>query len=241
MDDQRGGSERGGSAQSRGGGSARRPSLQAGTGLTWPPEAPFPAVLESARALDPSALARLYQRFLTVVYRFALARLGQAHAAEDVTSETFIAMVESIGNTRATDELSFAAWLLGIARNKVAMHLRRGQTRSERHATLDDGAHPVAAGEQGDPLNVITARESWSEVVSALNRLTEEQRTVVLYRCVLGYSTDEVARLMDKQPGTVRALQFRALASLERHLNISGGRDVKRTFARERRADNAAR
>ncbi|MGZ3603003.1 MAG: RNA polymerase sigma factor, partial [Ktedonobacterales bacterium] len=73
-----------------------------------------------------------------------------------------------------------------------------------------------------------TARESWSEVVRALNLLTEEQRSVVLYRCVLGYPTDDVARLMEKQPGTIRALQFRALASLARHLGLNDSKLSKR-------------
>ncbi|HEV8194692.1 MAG TPA: sigma factor-like helix-turn-helix DNA-binding protein, partial [Ktedonobacterales bacterium] len=87
-----------------------------------------------------------------------------------------------------------------------------------------------ASEDEDDPLAIITARESWGTVVAALNRLTEEQRTVVLYRCVLDYSAEEVADLLDKQPGTIRALQFRALASLARHLGIEKqGRNAGRT------------
>ncbi len=186
--------------------------------MTWPPESPFHVVLAQARALHPTALSHLYRRFLPVVYRYTLARIGDVHAAEDATSETFMAMVEGIHNTRAIDELGFAAWVLGIARNKVALHFRKARTRPEGQLGLDEDRHPHAIADGGDPLDVITVRESWSEVVAALNLLTEEQRTVVLYRCVLGYSTEDVARLMDKRSGTIRALQFRALASLARHL-----------------------
>lgn len=189
--------------------------------ITWPPELPFALVLERARALDSAALTLLYRRFLPVIYRFALARIGDAHAAEDITSETFSAMVEEVGTLRARDELGFSAWLLSIARNQAAMQIRRQQARREQYGELPEARQPHAVAEAGDPLAVLTARESLSETVAALNRLTEEQRTVVLYRCVLGYSTDEVATLLDKQPGTIRALQFRALTSLARLLGTN--------------------
>jgi RNA polymerase sigma-70 factor (ECF subfamily) len=186
--------------------------------MTWPPELPFALVLERARALDSSALTLLYRRFLPVVYRLALARIGDPHAAEDITSETFSAMVEGIGGVRARDELGFSAWLLTIARNQAAMQIRRERSRREHFGELTEAQQPHAVAEAGDPLTVLTARESWDETLAALNRLTSEQREVVLYRCVLGFSTDEVATQLGKQPGTIRALQFRALASLARHL-----------------------
>lgn len=190
--------------------------------MTWPPSLPFEHVLRRARALDQTAISLLYKRFLPVVYRYAMARVGDMHAAEDVTSETFFAMVEGIGTTRAVDELGFAAWLLGVARNKVAMHFRAQRFRPDIRHELPEDAHPYTTAEEADPLTVITARESWSEVVAALNLLTEEQRAVVLYRCILGFSTEDVAQLLDKRPGTIRALQFRALASLDRYLHSQG-------------------
>jgi RNA polymerase sigma-70 factor (ECF subfamily) len=186
--------------------------------MTWPPALPFSSVLSRARSLDAQAISLLYRRFLPVVYRYVLARVGDCHTAEDLTSDTFMALVESIEKTRAHDELTFAAWLLGIARNTVAQHFRRRSTRPEAALSMTESDEPRAYAEEGDPLAIITARESWSEVVQALNKLTEDQRTVILYRCVLGYSTEDVAQLMSKQPGTVRALQFRALTSLSRHL-----------------------
>ena len=193
----------------------------AGTGLTWPSALPFSLALERARALDQSALGMLYRRFMPVVYRYVLARVSAAHLAEDITSETFMAVVTGIGAMRAEDELAFAAWVLGIARNKVATYFRRSHARPDTRELLADDEQPLALADEGDPLAIITARESWAEVVVALNQLTEEQRAVVLYRCVLGYSTEEVARLLDRLPNAIRALQFRGLASLARHLKLA--------------------
>lgn len=213
--------------------------------MTWPPALPFSLALERARALDQSALAMLYRRFLPVVYRFTLARIGSVQVAEDLTSETFIAVINGISSMRAHDELTFAAWVLGIARNKVATHFRRLRTHPESPQSLPESEQPWAVAEQGDPLSIITARESWAEVVAGLNQLTEDQRAVILYRCLLGYSTEDVARLLEKQPNAIRALQFRALASLARFLNIaehpSGPQGSGRATSQEGGQGNATR
>ena len=164
----------------------------------------------------------LYKRFLPVVYRYALAHVGDVHTAEDVTSETFFAIVERIGETRARDELGFVAWALGIARNKIASHFRRLRARPDAQFISDQLDFIGQQPHERDPLDVITAKESWSEVIAALDRLTEEQRAVILYRGVLGYSAEDVGQLLGKQPGAVRALQFRALASLARFLEVAG-------------------
>ena len=188
----------------------------------WLPDLPFASVLERARALDHGALSLLYSRYLPVVRLYVLGRVRDVHLAEDVTSETFLAMVDSIERVRADEEPAFAAWLLSIARNKVVDHYRRQAALPATQGMVASWEEPAAQAEAGDPLGVVTARESWAEVVAALQRLTEEQRMVVLYRCVLGYATEDVARLMDRQPGAVRALQFRALASLARFLAAGG-------------------
>lgn len=183
-------------------------------------EQSFATILERARAVDQDALALLYDRYLTPVYQFVLSRVGDIHLAEDITAETFMGMVERIEHVRARDELAFAGWLFGIARNKVAEHFRRQEVR--RRMTVDapeQETRLLAAMTTDDPLGVVVARERWAEVVAALNKLTEEQRSVLLYRCVLGYETDDVAQLMGRQTGAIRALQFRALDSLARHLS----------------------
>jgi RNA polymerase sigma-70 factor, ECF subfamily len=151
-----------------------------------------------------------------VVYRFLLARVGDPHLAEDLT---VMAMVEQITRTRAEDELAFAAWLLGIARNKLLMYFRARRSRPAPVYGVPDEFPLYTQADEDDPLAVLSARESWSEMVTALNALTEEQRNVVLYRCVLGYSAEVVGVLLHKQAGAIRAVQFRALASLARRLN----------------------
>ncbi|HEY7984250.1 MAG TPA: sigma-70 family RNA polymerase sigma factor [Ktedonobacterales bacterium] len=210
------------------------------------------ALIRRARALDDDALTTLYGRYLSPVYRFVLARVGNPHLAEDVTAETFVSMVESIERLRGEDELTFAAWLFGIARNRISDHYRRAHGQPEMTSELASHEEPLALAEAGDPLRVVLAREEWGDVVAGLRGLTEEQRDVLLYRCLLGYSTEEVASMLGRQAGAIRALQFRALSALARQLARLGsnprlkaireGRDDRPAPGRRsRRSDDAAR
>jgi DNA-directed RNA polymerase specialized sigma24 family protein len=72
-------------------------------------------VIKQARRHDEEALVALYQCALPVIYRYVLARLGRSDLVEDVVSEVFLVMVESIGDLRTEQEAGFYAWLLQIA------------------------------------------------------------------------------------------------------------------------------
>lgn len=205
----------------------RRPASRFGSRAqkmrwTWPPERSFSSVLECAQAGEDWEVGILYHTYMPVVYRYILARVADVPTAEDLTSETFMAMMRGIRDTRAEDELGFAAWLLGIARNHVLMHFRKRKIHPEVALQPQWWGESQSVAEEDDPLLVLLARERWNETVSALGQLTPEQREVVVRRCVMGDSTEHVAQAMQRQTGTIRALQFRALATLSRLLNANG-------------------
>lgn len=188
-------------------------------GMTWPPAAPFEQVLLRARSSEQPAIGMLYRRFHSAVFRYIVSRVADVPSAEDITSETFVAMIRGIASTRATDELGFAAWLLGIARKQVLAHYRRTKLHPQVELKRRYSNEAQSVAEEGDPLLVLLARESWTETVDALNQLPPDQRSVILYRCILGYPLDEVAKCMSKRSGAVSALQFRAHLSLARYLD----------------------
>jgi RNA polymerase sigma-70 factor (ECF subfamily) len=80
-------------------------------------------VLVEAAQHNPTAFAELYRRYLTPVYRYQMARVGNAHDAQDLTAQTFLAAQESLTHYRHQNK--FAAWLMSIARRKAADHFRR--------------------------------------------------------------------------------------------------------------------
>jgi RNA polymerase sigma-70 factor, ECF subfamily len=208
----------------------------------------FAHTLALGRRRDPEAVSWLYRRFLPIIYRFLYARVGDTQTAEDLTSDTFFAVMEGIDGVRAEDELGFATWALGIARNKLAMHFRRLKMRREIPIDFSEATEPATTAEEGDPLAILSARERWTDVVAALNLLTPEQRETLWRRCLLGQSAEEIAQSMGKPTNAIYGLQFRALAALARRLregeqaHEEGSREQKRDERMvERRSGHGAR
>ncbi len=188
-------------------------------------------MIKQARRHDEEALVALYQRALPVIYRYVLARLGRSDLVEDVVSEVFLVMVESIGDLRTEQEAGFYAWLLQIAQGKVSRALRH-LTRSERrYIPLPDipatdyysTVELMATDLVSNPVALHEWRETLEELGLALGSLSAEQQVIVIGRFLAGQKIEDLARVLGKQPGAVRVLQFRALKALAKHLGLTRG------------------
>jgi RNA polymerase sigma-70 factor, ECF subfamily len=186
----------------------------------------FHQLLDCARRGDSEALSVLYRQFLPGVFSYIAARVPDRTTAEDLTSEVFLKVVEGVGRLRAEDEAGFAAWLFQIARISVAGYYRKRE-RQPKLVPLVNEAYQEEEQESGeffadhpdyDPVLSAEVRDEWNVVVSAINTLTEEQRQVLIGRLVLGYDVATVAQIIGKNANAVKALQFRALQSLQRLL-----------------------
>ena len=196
----------------------------------------FAQVIKLARSHDEDAVVALYQRALPVIYRYALARLGRPDLVEDVVSEVFLVMVESIDELRTEQEAGFYAWLIQIAQGKISRALRH-MTRNERkHIPLPDNQTPdqyhsielVATDLVSNPVELHELRETLEEVGLAMGNLSAEQQTIVIGRFLAGQKIEDLAQALGKQPGAVRILQFRALNTLAKHLGLARGSQRKR-------------
>jgi len=188
-------------------------------------------VIRQARHHDEEALVALYKRSLPVIYRYVLARLGRSDLVEDVVSEVFLVMVESIGELRTEQEAGFYAWLLQIAQGKVSRALRH-MTRNERRHIPLPGAQAtdyyptvelMATDLVSNPVALHEWRETLDEVGLALGSLSAEQQVIVVGRFLAGQKIEDLAKVLGKQPGAVRVLQFRALSALAEHLGLARG------------------
>ncbi|HEY7127858.1 MAG TPA: sigma-70 family RNA polymerase sigma factor [Ktedonobacterales bacterium] len=187
----------------------------------------FESQLDCAKKGGKEALSALYYQFLPVVYGVIATRIPDRATAEDLTSEVFLKMVEGISQVYSTDEAGFGGWMLRIARNTIAGYYRQQQTQPEviplenSHWEEDEPGENQAipaSHPDYDPVRTTESRETWREVQEAMGRLTAEQQQVLLYRLICGYSVATVARMLGKNPNAIKALQFRALQSLERLL-----------------------
>lgn len=168
-------------------------------------------LIEAARALQDEAWAEIYRRHARQVYSYIYFRLGDQHAAEDLSADVFVKAIAGIKGYvyRGTPIL---AWLYRIAHNVTADY-RKGAARRAEHQTTDS-AEDVE--ERTDALGALDQR---SDMMNAIRALTEDQQQVILLRFYQDLSTAQVARVVGKPEGAVKALQARGLRSLRRILD----------------------
>ncbi len=176
----------------------------------------FAEVLAAARGGDDRAHDELFREYAPAVLGYARSR--GAEDAENVVGDVFVGVLRGLPRFTG-DEASFRSWLFTLVHHRVVDERRR---RARRPEDMTDPA--VLAGrtrshavtlelEALDP--VATAR-----LQAALDRLTADQRRVVLLRIVDDMPVDTVARLLGKASGAVKMLQRRGLDALARELEL---------------------
>ena len=156
---------------------------------------------EVAIAVDDEQLLGVLDRALAEVYGYLLHRCRAKALAEDLTSETFLGALDSIRRGYAGDVN--VAWLIGIARHKLADHWRR-EEREQRHLAA------VAAEPPGPDLDVQVEPELGIEV---LGLLSANHRAALVLRHVDGLSVAEVATILGRSVHSTETLLVRARAA----------------------------
>lgn len=169
-------------------------------------------LVQRARGGHIDAVGELYHRYVQEIYRYCLFRLHDEAAAEDLTADVFEAMVESL--PRYVDQgLPFSAWLYRIAYARLVDYYRRMTHRQTDELPEDLVDHTLDI--ELDAAQRIDVEQIWK----AVEELTEEQKLVVQLRFIEGKSVEEVAQQLGKSPGSVKALQHRALRQLSQRLD----------------------
>lgn len=170
----------------------------------------FESVLVAAQANAPWALRTIYDDLGPVVTGYLRAR--GAREPDDVASEAFLHVFQKLG-TFSGDEPAFRSWVFTIVHRRLTDERRqRG-----RRVAQDLAAHlPAISG--GDVEQEALEQLGSTTVSTLLAELSPGQRDVILLRIVADMSVDEVAHVLGKRPGAVRALQHRGLQRLRKHL-----------------------
>ncbi len=174
----------------------------------------FDDVLAAAQTGAPWALQRLYEDLAPVVTGYL--RLRGAPEPDDTASEAFLSVFKGLGGFTG-DEGAFRSWVFTIVHRRLLDDRRR---RGRRPVTepLGDEAIDAVAAVGGDVETDALQGLSSAWVVEVLGLLSVEQREVLLLRIVGDLAVDEVAAVLGKRPGAVRALQHRGLERLRREL-----------------------
>ena len=167
--------------------------------------------LSQVRNLEEAALSAVFSLYYPAIYRYIYHQIGHECAAEDLTGEVFQRLLEAL-ERGAGPERNIQAWLYRVAYNLIVDDSRRQFYR--QHETLDEQMPHDQPGIEDTAHQAIMARAA----KSALDRLTQKQRSVIILRFLEGLSIAETAEVMKLPISAIKALQQRGLAGLRRHL-----------------------
>lgn len=176
-------------------------------------EAPEPGgsweLVRAAQEGDRSAFALLYDKYVDVVFRYVLFRVGDRELAEDVTSETFLRALRRISSVTYQGR-DVGAWFVTIARNLVLDHVKSSRFRLEVTTAEVDDSGRVEAG----PEQQVLAGATRTALLECVRQLGDDQRECIVLRFLQGLSVAETAVVMARNEGAVKALQHRAVRRL---------------------------
>jgi RNA polymerase sigma-70 factor, ECF subfamily len=170
-----------------------------------------PQALAGLQRLDSQAIGAIYDQYFSEVYRYVSYRINDDTTAEDIASDVFVRLLDA-AREKQGPQSSLKGWLIATASHAVNDHLRRQYRRPVEALSdsLPDGSASVHSA--------VDAREQNHMVQSAYAQLTSDQQHVLALRFGQGYSIEETAAHLKKNINAVKALQFRALASLQRQI-----------------------
>lgn len=165
---------------------------------------------------DEQAVAQLYDRFGSLVYRMAYQTMPTRAEAEDAVQEIFVRLwrtAERYDPKRA----ALVTWVMLISRRHLVDKLRRNQARVRasalEEAAVADGARPA------DDLGRMLDSERFAEILEKVQSLPELQRTVVMRAYLGGQTLRQIGEELDTPIGTIKSALSRALVRLRERTN----------------------
>lgn len=172
-------------------------------------------LIEAARDGDRAAFGRLYDRYVDVVFRYVLFRVGDRPLAEDLTSETFTRALRRLDSyvERQSDP---GAWFITIARNLILDHYKsRYYTNTTLLPDFASFSRMMPFRRTGPEMAPRVANQhAYAQLWALVGKLTEQQREVVCLRFVDGLTHEQVAQVTGSNVGSTKAMQHRAVRRL---------------------------
>jgi RNA polymerase sigma-70 factor, ECF subfamily len=176
----------------------------------------FESVLEACKAGAEWAWAAVYRDLAGPVTGYLTSR--SSAEPEDTASEVFLKVARNIG-TFTGDESAFRSWIFVIAHRTM---LDERRNRGRRPSTTDTHLESEGAGEGGNVESEAVDQLVADELMAAFEQLSGSQRDVLALRIIAGLTVEQSAEVMGKSEGAIKALQRRALAALQRIIDLEG-------------------
>jgi RNA polymerase sigma-70 factor (ECF subfamily) len=186
--------------------------VNAATSRTESETARVRSLVDRAQKGDRDAIEELYLIHFDRIYSYLHVSVGNRHDAEDLTTQTFLRMLESIGKFRWRSA-PFSAWLFRIAHNLAMDHFRSARRWQPEEEVPEPEPDESTSAEAG-ALQAI-GRKSMLELI---DELSPEQQQVLTLKFLFNFGNAEAATILGKSEGAIKSLQHRALASLQRQI-----------------------
>ena len=172
------------------------------------------SLVRRAQQHDQEAFAQLYEEYFDKIYRYVALKIGDRMEAEDITQQVFLNAIKAISSFRWRG-IPFSAWLFRIAHNQVVDYLRRKTKRPTM--PLDES---LVASDY-DPQLIAGRKLDIERLYSAAGKLTPAQQEVISLRFAGELPIAQVAQIMGKSEGAVKALQHSAIVALRKTLSVA--------------------
>jgi RNA polymerase sigma-70 factor (ECF subfamily) len=178
---------------------------------------PEPDEVLAVRArTDRDAFGVLYERHVRRIYNYVYYRTGSSADAEDLTSRTFFQAMNNLHRYQVQG-VPFSAWLFRIAHNLVAnWHRDTG-----RHRAISTEAAVGVPDDIDGPQDVAESFEEVQELHEAVRRLAADRQQLLILKFSEQLSNDEIATIMGRSEGAIKALLHRTVKSLRDELTRS--------------------
>jgi RNA polymerase sigma-70 factor (ECF subfamily) len=177
-------------------------------------------LIAACLAGDETAVELLVRQYEADVFRLALSIVGDAAEANEITQETFIAMLRSLPSYE--ERKSFKAWLYTIALNHSRSHLRKRRTLTRLRDALG-ALFRLETQKHPSPEEAVIRNEQERALWDQLNRLDERFRTVVVLRYFHEMSVPEISEILSVNEGTIHSRLHTARERLRKALDIPAG------------------
>ncbi len=171
-------------------------------------------LVKRIREGDRDAFQELVRAHQQKVFQLAYAFFGNREDALDIVQETFLRLHQKIGTYREGWPLH--GWVLQIAKNICVDFFRRNAGRRKFEAGVDPEDLQIPAEERDSARRTSDLKDLLSR---SIRLLADRQRTVFIMRHCQEYAVDDIARMLNISPGTVKSLHFKAVRNLKNRLS----------------------
>lgn len=160
-------------------------------------------IVKLAKNGDKNAFCQLYMAYNDRLYRYAYYKLSNSDDARDAVSDCIVEAYESISKLKNND--AFSSWIFKIM-YRSCCKIIKNQSQNKQNEDIDSSNASYEMNMES------------SELKYALSQLSQEEQDIVLLSIVAGYTSNEISKIMDIKPATIRSKQARALEKMRKFL-----------------------